>query len=60
MKILSFDIGIKNLAYCLLESENFTIEDWGIINISVNHECQYQMKDRKCDNTAKGIINYLY
>ena len=33
MSILSFDIGIKNLAYCQLCSNN-KILDWGIINIS--------------------------
>lgn len=32
MKILSFDIGIKNLAYCLLDNEN--IDEWDIIDIS--------------------------
>ena len=34
MKILSFDIGIKNLSYCLLDSSK-KILDWGIINILV-------------------------
>lgn len=40
VKILSFDIGIKNLAYCLLESNNgadvntdCAILDWGIIDL---------------------------
>ena len=32
MKYLSFDIGIKNLAYCIVNDKN-KIEDWGIINI---------------------------
>ena len=37
-KVLSFDIGIKNLAYCLIEtttdpSNNHIVKDWGIINI---------------------------
>ena len=34
-KILSIDVGIKNLAYCTLEStiSGVIIEDWGIINI---------------------------
>lgn len=60
MKILSFDIGIKNLAYCLLDSNNLTIEDWGIINISIDPQCQHQMKDRCCDHSAKSIINDIY
>ena len=32
MKILSFDVGIKNLAYCLLD-ETLTIYSWGVINV---------------------------
>ena len=32
VKILSFDIGIKNLAYCLLESNN----DADVNNVPVN------------------------
>lgn len=35
MKILSFDVGIKNLAYCLLKLENgsITIDKWDVINL---------------------------
>lgn len=35
-KILSFDVGIKNLAYCLMSKveENYKIYKWGIINIA--------------------------
>ena len=34
-KILSFDIGMKNLSFCIIEycSDSFDIKDWGIINI---------------------------
>ena len=56
MKILSFDVGIKNLAYCLLDSEDNSIDDWGILNISVDSVCEHQMKNRQCDNTAKKMI----
>jgi len=56
MKVLSFDVGIKNLAYCLLDSDNKSIEDWGILNISVDPVCDHKMKHRSCDNTAKKII----
>jgi hypothetical protein len=38
MKVLSIDVGIKNLAFCLFEkptdSEHFIISKWDIINIS--------------------------
>jgi len=38
MNILSFDVGIKNLAYCLVNvtdanSKQFNILDWGVINL---------------------------
>lgn len=34
--LLSFDVGIKNLSFCLLsldEDNNYTINEWGIINL---------------------------
>lgn len=35
VKILSFDVGIKNLAYCIVEfkDNSHTILDWGILDI---------------------------
>ena len=58
MKILSFDIGIKNLAYCLLDDKGL-IEDWGILNISIDPVCSHcnKQNDKQCDKTAKFIIN---
>ena len=34
--LVSFDIGIKNLAYCVfgLQKDSLTVRDWGIINLS--------------------------
>lgn len=34
MKILSIDCGIKNLAYCLYNTETKEIEEWHVVNIS--------------------------
>ena len=56
MKILSFDVGIKNLAYCLLDTEKLTIDDWNIINISVDTTCDHIIKGKCCDKTATKII----
>jgi len=41
MKVISWDIGIKHLAYCIIEkTENdFEILDWGMIDISETDNC---------------------
>jgi len=59
MKILSFDVGIKNLAYCLIDDQYYTIEDWGIINISVDPICSHCNKQngKQCDKTAKFVCD---
>ena len=38
MIILSFDIGIKNLAYCMLDSETKCILDWNVLDCSGENE----------------------
>lgn len=58
MKILSIDVGIKNLAFCILENLNdkYTIKEWDVINL-----CRKQImfcKEKKkngqlCLNKAK-------
>lgn len=53
MKLLSFDVGIKNLAYCLLDTDNENILDWGILNISVDPVCEHSLKGNSCDKSAK-------
>ena len=57
MKLLSIDVGIKNLAYCLIEKkEKLTIIDWNIINLS--NETTYQCK--YCSKKANYINNNIY
>jgi len=38
MIILSFDVGIKNLAYCQLDSETKEILDWNVIDCSSDNQ----------------------
>ena len=54
MKVLSIDVGIKNLAYCLLEScedKTFKILQWDVLNLCGEEpKCQ-------CETKKKGICN---
>lgn len=60
-KILSWDIGIKNLAYCLLEKKDntFKIDKWGLINLADESvTCQFVLtmgktKGTTCSNSAQ-------
>ena len=47
MKILSIDVGIKNLAYCIinLDGSNINILDWNTISLCENEMiCNYVTK----------------
>ena len=41
MKVLSWDIGIKNLAYCIVDSTNLQIHHWEVIE---NTPCRDSLK----------------
>ena len=53
MKVLSIDVGIKNLAFCLFEKpeglEHFFIKKWDIVNISE----QETFNCKECNKPAK-------
>jgi len=59
MKILSIDVGIKNLAFCLFEkpptSEHFKVTKWDVVNISQqeNLKCTFIEKNEICNKQAK-------
>ena len=55
MKILSFDVGIKNLSFCLLNDS--IIEDWGILNICTDDVCDHKnaKTGQRCDKSVKYV-----
>jgi hypothetical protein len=73
MKLISFDVGIKNMAYCIFEAEfdSLRIQDWGVLNLMddvvVAQACTCNLKQtskkqpiRKCDRKAKYTKNDQY
>ena len=54
MNYLSFDVGIKNLAYCVITPEK-DIVDWGIINLNENPICDVVL-NKKCEKQATYIV----
>jgi len=59
-RILSWDVGIKNLAFCMLQKTNdkFTILKWGVINLVEDRQkCQFEMKGgNQCSEVAKFCV----
>jgi hypothetical protein len=60
MRILSIDVGIKNLAFCLLENDK--IAKWDVINLATQDAsdgcgCCVVDKNVKCSNLAKFTKN---
>ena len=59
MKILSIDVGIKNLAFCLFEKTDeipiFKITKWDVVNISEQEsfKCCFMDKKETCNKPAK-------
>lgn len=54
MDILSFDVGIKNLAYCILDKDK-NIKEWGIINLVQTPICHVHLK-KKCDKHSTYFV----
>jgi hypothetical protein len=64
MKVLSIDVGIKNLAFCLFVkpedgTSNYEIAKWDSINLSqqIESKCCEVEKFKDCNKPAKFIKN---
>ena len=65
MKILSIDVGIKNLAFCLLCNDTynnaFSIKKWNVVDLSTSEEvvkkCCGKEKKGPCSKPAKYTKN---
>jgi len=68
MNILSFDVGVKNLALCLIHINNpnemhtLEIKDWDVIDLSCDDniskntlKCNQSIKNKACSRPAKYI-----
>jgi hypothetical protein len=64
MRIASFDIGIKHLAFCILDidSSNNSIYKWNVINVLEDSQliCDMIHKEKKCDKIATTLTNGKY
>ena len=66
MKILSIDVGMKNLAYCLMdvkENKDYGILDWNVVNLtdSDKYVCKCLKKNNKeCGKKARFFKNTNY
>jgi hypothetical protein len=65
LKIVSFDVGIKNMAYCVFEISNMEckILDWNVINLMNDSEIQEDIMKcnivmKKSKNNCNSIAKY--
>lgn len=63
MHLISFDVGIKHLAYCIIhfENDNVFIKEWNVINLcDETYLCQATINDVKEANNNKCNKNAIY
>ena len=70
VNVMSFDIGIKNMAYCIISVDTeIKIRDWCVIDISKNDEderekvvevCSCKNKSTICKKKAKYVKNSIF
>ena len=58
MNIISIDVGMKNLAYCIfaVNDKNYDILDWGVedlCNSETKKQCMFITKGKHCTRGSK-------
>ena len=63
MNLISFDVGIKNLAYCIFNNKDrqLIVQDWNVINLlepsKLQEKCSFEIRTKKqnklCGKNAK-------
>ena len=60
MKVISFDVGIKNMAYCIFADTQIT--DWQVLSLlppdEPIHRCSFQQTKKKSVTTCSRIAKY--
>ena len=69
MKLISFDIGIKNMAYCIftvsLENKTLSVQDWNILNLMdlentiIKKTCSCQLIGKPVKKKDKSLSNLV-
>ena len=60
MRILSFDVGIINLAYCIFESTTEKITHWGIIDLKSNESVVFSARIPNGNSTIARAANDIH
>ena len=64
MKIISWDVGIIHLAFCILEKENdeCKILDWGNLNLlnNINYQCHGFIDTKKSTSLCNKPCKHYY
>jgi hypothetical protein len=59
-RVLSFDVGVLNLAYCIIDKNNddFKIEKWNLIDLVYDRSvCEHQLRTlRKCGKIGRFTV----
>ena len=63
MNLISFDVGIKHLAYCIINFENdvVSIKEWNVVNLcDEQYLCEMNVESEICNKEAKYCKSNKY